>query len=91
MSDGGDAVSRIEVAFDHAGRLCRNLLIREPRLTHQQVRKLTQWLYGCMNQRYTIRRRVADRGVAEIGKVLKFAAGALAAVREIQAQLESQK
>jgi hypothetical protein len=88
MSGVGDPISKIEATLDDAGRMCRNLLIGEPRLTHQQVKKLTQWLYGCMNQRYTIRRRIAERGVGEFGKVLKFMAGAHAAVLEIEEQLK---
>ena len=87
MAGGGDLVSEIEVALDAAGRICRNLLIGEPRLTHQQVKKLTQWMYGCMNQRYTIRRRITERGIGEYGKALKFMAGARAAVSEIEEQL----
>ena len=66
-----------------------NLLIHEPRLTHQQVKKLAQWLYGCMNQRHTIRRRVAERGPGEIGKAMEFVAGAFNAVMKILEQLES--
>jgi len=87
MSGDGDPVSEIEVALEHAGRLCRNLLILEPHLTHQQVKKLAQWLYGCMNQRYTIRRRVAERGVGELPKALEFFARACSAVLEIEEQV----
>jgi hypothetical protein len=88
MSGGDDPILEIEAALDRAGRMCRNLLISEPRLTHQHFKKLTQWLYGCMNQRYTIRRRITDRGIGEYDKALKFMAGALTAVSEIEEQFE---
>jgi hypothetical protein len=42
-------------------------------------------LFGCMNQRFTIRSRIQKLGTAEIDKVLEFIAQAAAAIDEIDA------
>lgn len=69
----GDPISAVEDALDEAGRSCLRL-IGTRSLSLEQARKLAKWMYGCMNQRYTIRRRVAEHGPGELSKVLKFVA-----------------
>lgn len=79
-----DPIRAVEEALDRAGRACLRLIgTRE--LSAQQSRQLAKWLFGCMNQRYTIRRRVASRGVGELDKVLRFIGTAWAELQEIEA------
>jgi hypothetical protein len=68
-----DPVSAVEAALEEAGRNCLRLLGTRS-LSLEQARKLAKWMFGCMNQRYTIRERVAKRGPGELRKVLKFVA-----------------
>lgn len=71
----GDPISAVEDALEDAGRCCLRLIgTRE--LSLEQARKLAKWMFGCMNQRYTIRGRVAKHGIGELSKVLKFVAKA---------------
>lgn len=71
----GDHISDVEAALDEAGRSCLRLIVNRS-LTPAQSKKLAKWMFGCMNQRYTIRDRVRSRGPGELKKVLKFVATA---------------
>jgi len=71
----GDPISAVEDALEEAGRSCLRL-IGTRSLSLEQSRKLAKWMFGCMNQRYTIRGRVAKHGPGELKKVLKFVARA---------------
>lgn len=68
-----DPISEVEDALAEAGRNCLRL-IGTRSLSLEQARKLAKWMFGCMNQRYTIRGRVARYGPDELTKVLKFVA-----------------
>jgi hypothetical protein len=68
-----DPISAVEDALEAAGRRCLRL-IGTRSLSLEQARKLAKWMFGCMNQRYTIRERVAKHGPGELKKVLKFVA-----------------
>lgn len=82
MSGDSDPLSAIEAAFFDAGQACRDLLLDRP-LSHAHVKTLVKWLYGCMNQRYTIRGRVERYGDDQIDKATIFVARAWAVVQEI--------
>ena len=78
----GDPITAVEEALEQAGRSCLRL-IGNRSLSVEQSRKLAKWMFGCMNQRYTIRRRVEDRGIGELAKVLKFVGRAWEDLRQI--------
>ena len=64
---------RSRTPWNRRGRSCLRL-IGTRSLSLEQARKLAKWMYGCMNQRYTIRGRVAKHGPGELKMVLKFVA-----------------
>jgi hypothetical protein len=66
-----DAVSRIELELDRTARLCLRLSSNRT-LRPEEYYSLAKWIFGCMNQRFTIRERVATRGVSEFEKILQF-------------------
>jgi hypothetical protein len=70
-----DPIRAIEDLLDATARRCLRLIGTET-LTAAQYKSLSKWMYGCSNQRYTIRRRVEKHGSQELGKVLKFIAKA---------------
>ncbi|MGH7134298.1 MAG: hypothetical protein ACREHD_01075 [Pirellulales bacterium] len=76
-------IEYIEDLLAETGRKCLRVIVTR-RLTHEQSASLAKWLFGCMNQRFTIRSRVEKRGTAEIDKVLEFVAQAAAAIEEIE-------
>lgn len=78
------SIEYIEDLLAETGRKCLRVIVAR-RLTHEQSASLAKWLFGCMNQRFTIRNRVEKRGMAEIDKVLEFVAQAAAAIEEIEA------
>jgi hypothetical protein len=77
-----DPISAIEEALEEAGRKCLRLFGTRS-LSPAQSRKLAKWMFGCMNQRYTIRKRVTDFGPDELTKVLSFVAMAWEDLRAI--------
>jgi hypothetical protein len=80
----------VEQALDEAARRCLRL-ISSGSLTRKQMQQLSKWMYGCMNQRYTIRKRVQKRGPGELGKVLTFLARACEVLIEIDAGTQGEK
>ncbi len=70
-----DPIRHIEEMLDATARRCLRL-IGTKSLTPAQYKSLSKWMYGCSNQRYTIRRRVDEHGSDELGKVLTFIAKA---------------
>jgi hypothetical protein len=54
--------------------------IGRPGLSDLTNAKLAKFLYGLMNQRLTIERRVQERGPVEFDKLLKFIGRALEAL-----------
>jgi hypothetical protein len=55
-----DPIEKVEQALSEAGRACRDLLLSQT-LAPSEYKALVKWMYGCLNQRNTIRRRVAVR------------------------------
>lgn len=78
------SIEYIEDLLSETGRRCLRVIVTR-KLTHEQTASLAKWLFGCMNQRYTIRGRVEKRGLAEISKVLEFIGQAAAAIEEVEA------
>ncbi len=76
-----DAITEIEHMLDETARKCLRLIVTGS-LTDSQRIRLAKWMYGCGNQRFTIRERVRKRGIQELGKVLQFVGEALTAIQE---------
>lgn len=55
------------------------------------MRKLAKFLFGCMNQKFEIRRRVAERGPLEIAKVVEFASRAYEVWSDVERRYENVK
>ena len=66
-----DPIAKVEAALDQTARSCLRLIV-EGALTAPQYKRLSKWMFGCLNQRFTIRARVEQRGVGELEKVLQF-------------------
>jgi hypothetical protein len=79
-----DPIAAVEEALEETARRCLRLIVTRS-LTPQQYKSLSKWMFGCLNQRYTIRGRVAKRGVDELRKVMEFAARACEVLLEIDA------
>ena len=56
-------------------------------LTQAEHRKLAKFIFGCMNQKFTIASRVERHGIGELDKVLTFIGRASEAVLEIDRRL----
>ena len=65
--------------LDDVARCCMKTIGR-PGLSDLTNAKLGKFLYGLMNQRLTIERRVQERGPVEFDKLLKFIGRALEAL-----------
>ncbi len=77
-----DRIAQIEALLEETARRCLRLIITRT-LTRRQTRALAKWMFGCMNQRWTIRKRVEMRGEGELTKVLLFTAKAAEVLLEI--------
>jgi hypothetical protein len=80
-----DPIGAVEEALEEAGRRCLRLIVTRS-LTVEQARKLSKWMFGCLNQRFTIRKRVEEYGVGELAKVLKFVSKTWDDLRQIDDQ-----
>ena len=83
-----DPIAAVEQALEETGRKCLRL-IGTRSLKPEQYRVLSKWMFGCMNQRYTIRKRVEARGSGELRKVMTFIARACKVLLEIDSDSTS--
>ncbi|HLQ45415.1 MAG TPA: hypothetical protein VK137_11840 [Planctomycetaceae bacterium] len=78
----------VQDCLDQVARQCMKTIGRSG-LSDQLNSHLAKFLYGCMNQRLTIVRRVRERGPREFDKVLKFAAQALQILQQADVELQT--
>lgn len=72
MSDEVEArIRAIQAALDRVARECLRTISSKD-ITVSEMRKLAKFLFGCMNQKFDIRRRVETRGPLELDKVVEF-------------------
>ena len=76
----------IQGLLDQAARACLKTIMRRE-LSHETRSHLAKFLYGLMNQRLTIIRRVELRGPAEFEKVLQFLGRANEALDKADAEI----
>lgn len=76
MSESQEArIQAIQSALDVVAReILRTISSQD--ISIAEMRKLAKFLFGCMNQKFEIRRRVQSRGPLEIDKVVEFASRA---------------
>jgi len=79
-----DPIDAVEEMLEEAGRACLRLIAGPRPLKREQYQALSKWMFGCMNQRYTIRGRVEKRGIRELRNVLRFVAQACEVILEIE-------
>lgn len=79
-------IRAIEDVLDEAGRECLRIIVSR-NLTLAEVRLLSKFMFGCMNQRHEIARRVDQRGMGELAKILEFVARTYSAIHEIDVRL----
>ncbi|MGQ0636311.1 MAG: hypothetical protein ACT4QC_16990 [Planctomycetaceae bacterium] len=77
-----DDLSEIEALLEKVGRDCLRAIV-SGELTPKQTKALAKWMFGCMNQRFTLRRRVQERGRGELKKLMQFMASASRLLLEI--------
>ncbi len=80
-----EALHAFRDTLDDVARCCMKTIGR-PGLSNGTNAKLAKFLYGLMNQRMTIERRVRERGPAEFDKLLRFIGRALEALEAADAE-----
>lgn len=87
MDDQREAlVLRVEEKLDAMARQCLRTIGSED-ITLDEMRHLAKFMFGCMNQKHELRRRVDERGDVEFLKVLEFTEQAAQCWQEIQLRL----
>jgi hypothetical protein len=89
MSEMDALLDEIEAKLVETARRCLRLT-QTRNLSTDHNRRLVKWMFGCMNQRFTIRERVKKRGIGELSKVLLFVAKACELLMEIEPPFEGE-
>jgi phage host-nuclease inhibitor protein Gam len=85
-------VEEIQNRFESAGRaILRYLDANKNELTPKETAKLAKFMFGCMNQRFTIASRVQSRGSKELESALKFIGKATEELLRIDERLRGEK
>lgn len=84
-----DTLVLVQDFLDQAARCCLKTMMRRE-LRHETRTHLAKFLYGLMNQRLTIIRRVELRGPAEFGKVLQYLGRANEILEKADSEIASQ-
>ncbi len=85
MSD--QLILELQAALDQFARDCLRTIVTCD-MDVSQMRRLAKFGFGCMNQKHELPRRVAQRGLDEAVKVLRFIDEANIALQEVVAQTE---
>lgn len=85
-----DRIRAFQDTLDNVARCCMKTIGR-PGLSNLTNAKLGKFLYGLMNQRLTIERRVRERGPSEFDKLLKFIGRALEALETADRESSDEK
>lgn len=83
-------IQQMQDALDAVARACLRVISSRD-ITIAELRKLSKFMFGCMNQKYELQRRVETRGPGELDKVLEFATRALELISEIDARLAAEE
>lgn len=80
----------VQKALEQTARAALRYIVTND-LTASENRKLAKFIFGCMNQKFTIADRVQRRGSQELNKVLEFIGKASEALQEIDERLEREE
>ena len=64
-------IQRVQATLDAVARECLRTISSKD-ITLEEGRKLAKFLFGCMNQKFELRERIANRGVGEVDKIVEF-------------------
>jgi hypothetical protein len=84
------SIEAVQKALEKTARSALRYIVTND-LTPSENRKLAKFIFGCMNQRFTIADRVQRRGSQELAKVLEFIGKASGALQEIDERLEREE
>ncbi len=80
------SIEAVQKALEKTARAALRYIVTND-LTPAENRKLAKFIFGCMNQKFTIAGRVERRGSRELSKVLEFIGRAAEALQEIDERL----
>lgn len=81
-----DPIEAVQKALEQTARAALRYIVTND-LTASENRKLAKFIFGCMNQKFTIADRVQRRGSQELKKVLEFIGKASEALQKIDERL----
>ena len=84
------SIEAVQKALERTARAALRYIVTND-LTPSENRKLAKFIFGCMNQKFTIAERVQRRGRQELSKVLEFIGKASEALQEIDKRLEREE
>jgi hypothetical protein len=84
------SIEAVQKALEKTARAALRYIVTND-LTPSENRKLAKFIFGCMNQKFTIADRVQRRGSQELQKVLEFIGKASEALQEIDKRLEHEE
>lgn len=85
-----EAVELVQQQLDETARECLRYMSTHE-LTVSQNQRLAKFIFGCMNQKHELPKRIARYGSREIDKVLKFIATACEVLIEIDEQMKTEE
>lgn len=83
-------LKRVQALLDATARECLRYLCSHD-LKPEHARKLAQFMFGCMNQKFELPRRYARHGAGEFDKILRFIARAADVLVEIDSLSEIER
>ena len=84
------SIEAVQEALERTARAALRYIVTND-LTQSENRKLAKFIFGCMNQKFTIAGRVERRGSQELNKVLEFIGRASEALQAIDKRLEAEE
>jgi hypothetical protein len=84
------SIEAVQKALERTARAALRYIVTND-LTPAENKKLAKFIFGSMNQKFTIADRVRRRGSQELSKVLEFIGRAAEALQEIDQRLEREE
>lgn len=84
-----NTIELLQQQLDNTARECLRYLSTH-KLTVSQNQRLAKFIFGCMNQKHELPRRVERHGSGELDKVLEFIATACEVLIEIEQQSQKE-